>query len=401
MKPLAPAPPPLTASRFAKPLTLSWGNQSWGAPSRRALPQPRLRTRTVAQTLVSAAPRLVSALLLLSSAARAAVSGTVINRTTGKPQAGATVVLNLLAQQGITMIDQAKSDAQGHFTINRDLQPGGPSLLRTAFDGVTYNHMLPPGSATSGITVDVYNSSPNPGAAKVSKHMILFEPAGGQMVVNETYLYTNTGNTAWNDSDHGTLHFFLPAGANGKVQVNATAPGGMPIPAAVTKTGKPDTYAVAFAIKPGDTRFDLTYATPYNSGEEYRGKVLTKDDNTYLIAPNGITLSGDNLADLGTEPRTQAHIWGMGGESYKIKLTGAEAAAPADADAAGSQGDASDSGPQIEQIMPRLYSKAKLILALALGILAIGFALLYRAPSGMPSGVPSGPGKESNERGRG
>ncbi|MGO9258158.1 MAG: hypothetical protein ACLQU1_17860 [Bryobacteraceae bacterium] len=355
----------------------------------------------MAQTLVSAAPRLVSALLLLSSAARAAVSGTVINRTTGKPQAGATVVLNLLAQQGITMIDQAKSDAQGHFTINRDLQPGGPSLLRTAFDGVTYNHMLPPGSATSGITVDVYNSSPNPGAAKVSKHMILFEPAGGQMVVNETYLYTNTGNTAWNDSDHGTLHFFLPAGANGKVQVNATAPGGMPIPAAVTKTGKPDTYAVAFAIKPGDTRFDLTYATPYNSGEEYRGKVLTKDDNTYLIAPNGITLSGDNLADLGTEPRTQAHIWGMGGESYKIKLTGAEAAAPADADAAGSQGDASDSGPQIEQIMPRLYSKAKLILALALGILAIGFALLYRAPSGMPSGVPSGPGKESNERGRG
>ncbi len=339
--------------------------------------------------------RPLAVFFLSASAAMAAISGTVINRSTGKPQAGATVVLNLLAQQGITMIDQAKSDAQGHFSINQDLPPGGPSLLRTAFDGVTYNHMMPPGSATSGITIDVYNSSPNPGAAKVSKHMILFEPSGGQMVVNETYLYTNNGTIAWNDSDHGTLRFSLPAGANGKVQVNATAPGGMPIPAAVTKSGTPGTFAVDFPVKPGDTRFDLTYTTPYNSGDEYTGKVLTKDDNTYLIAPNGITLKGDHLADLGTEPRTQAHIWGMEGNSYKITLTGAEAAAPADA-AAGAQPDASDSGPQIEEIMPRLYSKTIWILALALGMLAIGFALLYRAQGGMPAGP-----KESNERGRG
>ncbi|HTX35891.1 MAG TPA: carboxypeptidase-like regulatory domain-containing protein [Bryobacteraceae bacterium] len=332
-------------------------------------------------------------LFLTASAGMAAITGTVINRTTGKPQEGATVVLNLLAQQGITMIDQAKSDAQGHFTINQDLQPGGPSLLRTAFDGVTYNHMLPPGSATSGITVDVYNSSTNEGAAKVSKHMLLFEPAGGQMVVNETYLFTNSGNLAWNDSDHGTMHFYLPPGAKGKVEVNATAPGGMPIPAATLKTGKPDTLAVDFPVKPGETRFDLTYTTSYNSGDEYIGKILTKDDNTYLIAPNGITLTGDHLSDMGTEPRTQAHIWGFEGNSYKIKLTGTEAAAPSDADTSTAQGDSSDSGPQIEQIMPRLYSKTVLILVLALGILAVGFALLYRAPVGTP--------KESNERGRG
>ena len=332
------------------------------------------------------------AFLLVAASAQAAITGTVINRTTGKPQEGATVVLNLLAQQGITMIDQAKSDAQGNFTIKSDPQPGGPSLLRTAFDGVTYNHMLPPGSPTSGITVDVYNSSTSPGAAKVSKHMILFEPSNGQMTVNETYLYTNSGTTAWNDSDHGTLRFYLPPGANGKVQVNATAPGGMPIPAAVTKTGKPDTLGVDFAVKPGETRFDLTYTTPYNSGDAYDGKVLTKDDNTYLIAPNGITLTGDHLSDLGVEPRTQAHIWGMEGSSYKIKLTGTEAAPPADASGAG--GESSDSGPQIEQIMPRLYSKTAWLLGLALGILAIGFALLYRA-----QGAPQP--KESNERGRG
>ena len=57
----------------------------------------------------------------------AAVTGTVINRTTGKPQAGATVALNKLGQQnGIELIDQAKSDAQGKFTINQPVAGTAP-----------------------------------------------------------------------------------------------------------------------------------------------------------------------------------------------------------------------------------------------------------------------------------
>jgi hypothetical protein len=51
-----------------------------------------------------------------------------------------------------------------------------------------------------------------------------------------------------------------------------------------------------------------------------------------------------------------------------------------DADAADS-----DSGPRIEQIMPRVNGQTKLILALALGILALGFALLYRARRRQPA----------------
>ena len=131
--------------------------------------------------------------------------------------------------------------------ISRSIRrPQGPHLIRTAFDGVTYNHMLPPGRPTSGIALEVYNASKQPGAAKVAKHMILFEPGGGQVAVNETYLFKNDGKTAWNDPDSGTLKFFLPAGA-GKPDVKATAPGGMPLGAPVNKTAKPDVLAVDFA----------------------------------------------------------------------------------------------------------------------------------------------------------
>ena len=206
--------------------------------------------------------------------------------------------------------------------------------------------------------------------------MILFEPSAGQVLVSETYLFKNEGKTAWNDPASGTLKFFLPAGAS-KPEVKATAPGGMPLGAPVNKTAKPDVLAVDSAIKPGDTRIDVAYTMPYTEGADLAGKVVTKDENTYLIVPNGVTLKGDGLNDLGAEPRTQAHIFGLAGATYKVQLTGAVAAAPAEA--AGGDAAADDSGPRIEQIMPRVNTKTVSILIVALGILALGFALLYRA----------------------
>jgi hypothetical protein len=328
--------------------------------------------------------------LLLCAPAWAAVTGTVINRTTGQPQAGAAVGLYAMGQDGLDLVEEAKSDPQGKFTINQQVQPG-PHMVRATLDAVTYNLMLPPGSPATNLRVEVYNSSKQQGAAKIEKHMLLFAPGDGKMVVDETYLCSNAGGTTWNDPNHGTVRFYLPAGADGKVAVNATGPGGLPIGVPVDKTSTPDVYAVDFPVKPGATRIDLTYTVPYTEGAPYAGKIVTRDDDTYLISANGVTIQGDKLNDLGLEPRTQAHVYGFtGGAAYKIALTGtaqaAPPAAPENADAADS-----DSGPRIEQIMPRIYGQAKLILALALGILALGLALLYRAP---------GATKEADERGR-
>ena len=311
-------------------------------------------------------------LLLLALAAHAAITGTVTNQSTGKPQAGATVALYKLGTAtGLELIDQAKSDAQGAFTINQT--PQGPHLIRTAFDGVTYNHMLPPGQPTTGIALEVYNSSLQPGGAKVSKHMLLFEPSAGQLTVSETYLFTNDGKTAWNDPEKGTLKFYLPAGAS-KPDVKATAPGGMALGTPLLKTNKPDVLAADFAVKPGETRFDVTYNVPYTEGADYAGKIVTADENTYLIVPNGVTLKGENLNDLGAEPRSQAHIYGLTATAYKVQLSGAAAAPAAAPEAA-----ASEDGPRIEQIMPRINGKVIPIMGVALGILALGFILLYRA----------------------
>ncbi len=325
--------------------------------------------------------------LFAAAIASAAVTGTVQNGTTGKPQAAAEVTLYKFGQGGMQPVAHVNTDAQGSFSFNQDAGGQGPSIVRVEREGVTYNHFMPPGSPTTGFTVTVYDASKQPGEAKVSKHMLLFQPGNGQMTINETFVVENPGNQTWSNPAAGTVQFYLPKGANGNVEAKATAPdgAGMSVPVPTDKAGRPDVYAAKFEIKPGQTQIDLNYTVPYTQGTAYEGKIVTKDENTYLITPAGITLTADHLNDLGTEPRTQAHIYGLVATSYKIQLTGTEAPAATADSSASDQPDSS--GPGIEQIMPKIYGQVKVILVLTLGILALGFALLYRA-------------KESNERGR-
>ena len=163
--------------------------------------------------------RRIGLALLFAGAAQAAVDGTVTNSSTGKPQAGATVTLFQPTSQGPQFIDSVKTDAQGKFQITKEVPAGGagPLLLQAVYAGVQYNKMLPPGTPTSDVQIAVFESSKRPGGAKVSQHMILLEPApGGNLQVSESYVFENDGKTTWNDPDHGTLQFSLPAAAQGQ-----------------------------------------------------------------------------------------------------------------------------------------------------------------------------------------
>ncbi|HZT29551.1 MAG TPA: carboxypeptidase-like regulatory domain-containing protein [Bryobacteraceae bacterium] len=344
----------------------------------------------------------VAALTALGVFPALAIDGTVVNQTTGKPQAGATVTLYKLGQDGMESVQSVKSDAQGKFEINQDMP--GPRLLQTAFDGVTYNHMLPPGSPTTGLSLEVFNSSKQPGDARVAQHMVLFEPSAAQMVVSETYLFRNSGKITYNDPDGGTLKFYLPAAAKGIVQVNCTAPQGMPIQRAADKTSRPDIYKVDFPIKPGETRIDLNYLVPFADGTTFEGKILSQGGPTRLVTPNGVTLKGEQIASVGAEPRTQANIYEVKGSTFKVQINGT-GTLRGSSSADGDSGDSQDNGPSIEQVMPKVWDNMTWILGLALGILALGFTLLYRAePAGQAASAghsaPAAAAKGKNDRRR-
>ena len=311
--------------------------------------------------------RVVLAGILAASCTFAAVDGTVINQTTGKPQPGATVTLYKLGQAGPEAIESVKSGPGGKFHIAQDAEGPGPRLVQAAYQDVTYNHMLPPGSPSNDVTVDVYNSSKQPGDAKVDQHVVIFEPARGQLMVAEWYMFRNTGKMTYNDMDSGTLRFYLPPSANGAVKVNATAPQGMPVPQAADKTSTANVYKVAFPIKPGETRIDVNYTVPFNTPGTFEGKILYKGGPTRLVAPNGVTVKGDGIQALGQEPNSQASIYGVNGADFKAEISGTGSL------------EEDSGGATYEQIPPRVYGKMTGILALTFGILALGFALLYRA----------------------
>ena len=341
--------------------------------------------------------RLVASILLCAPLALAGVDGVVTNSSTGKPASGATVTLFQTSQQGPQFINSVKSDAQGKFVFTEDVAPGkggGPLLLQAVYGGVQYNKMLPPGSPVTAVEIPVFESSKAQGAAQIDKHMILLEPsADGTLTVSESYVIRNDGKTTWNNPDTGTLQFYLPPQSQGKVEVNALAPGGLPLRKAPDPGPKPNTYKLDFPIKPGESRVDLQWTMPFPVPGVFKDQILTKGGQTRIIAPVGVEFKGDGLKNLGQEPRTKATIWGVDGPAIEFKVEGTGSLADSAAAAGGGEGggEGGNGQPALTMNLPKLYGltlgsadilatflAVKWLLLSVFSMLAIGFILLYR-----------------------
>ncbi len=326
--------------------------------------------------------------LCTAAFAHAAIDGTVINATSGKPQPNATVTLYKVGGNGPESIQSVKSGPDGKFLITADAQ--GPRLIQAAFDGAVYNHMIPPGFPATGVTIKVYQSSDKPGAAHVEQHMVLLEPDGQNVSVSESFVFKNDGKVTYSDPANGTLRFWLPAAAQGKAEVNVLSPGSVPVRRAPQKTRDANVMKLDFPVLPGESRVDVSYAMPFTSPGEFDVKTFYKGNATKLVAPVGVTMKAEGLQNLGQEPRTKATIYGLDAPAATIQVEGAGALSRDQAAESDSGGGGGGQGT-LMQILPRLYQSSdpsggigaavlsvKWILALAFGILGLGFVLLYR-----------------------
>lgn len=333
---------------------------------------------------------LFTAVFLTMPLYAAPVDGVVTNGTTGKPQPGATVTLFRVGGAGPESLESVKTDAAGRFTLSKDVP--GPRLIQAAYDGVTYNRMVPPGTPSSNLQIQVYQSIAKPGSARVDQHMMLIEPQpDGRMSVSESYVWSNDGKTTYNDPANGTLKFYLPPAAQGQVTVNVLAPQGMPIRRAPDKTSLPNVFKVDFPIKPGESRVDLSYAMPFKSPGEFASKIYYKGGPTRVIVPPGVSLAGKGLQNMGEGPM-KATIYSTDAAEFAFDVAGTGVLRGQNAEGTDTGGSDSGGGSQISQIMPKLYGSSdpkggfsgavdsvKWVLAIVLGMLAIGFAMLYRA----------------------
>lgn len=305
-----------------------------------------------------------------------AIDGIVLNGTTGKPQAGVTVTIIKIGQ-GMETVGSVTTDAQGKFNYAPPVE--GPRLLQAQYQGANYNRMLPPTMPGKDVQLEVFESSKQPGEAKVSNHMILLETDGKQTNVTETIFYSNPSKVTFNDAAKGTARIFLPPETKGEARIQVTAPNGMPIQRPAEKTAQPNVYSVNYPVKPGETRFDFNYTIP---GTHFASKVLHQDGATHLVAPKGVTLTGTSVTSAGTEPTTQAQIFDVKGTAYDVSLTGAGALRGAAQESQPAATDDAQNQPQIQEIMPRVYDKLYWILGLGIAVLALGFVLLFSQQPG-------------------
>lgn len=311
-------------------------------------------------------------LLILALPVFGAVDGVVMNGTTGKPQASAIVTLVQPGQNGMQTIATVKSDAEGKFKIDKEYPPG-PALLQTLYSGVIYNQIITPGSPTSGVRVNVYDSTTNPDNDKISQHMIVLEPGADGTQVTETFLFDNQTKLSFSDPAKGSAQFYVPKAAAGQVKVIVNTSGGMPIPREAGKTKQPDIYKVDYPVKPGETRFDASYTLP--AGDTFVAKNLDPASALRLVTPKSVTLTGEGIDDLGQEPQTQAHIYNLRSPTAEVTINGTGSLRAAEAAAEPEE----DLGqPKIEQAPARVYSKMYWVLGLTLGMLALGGVMLFR-----------------------
>jgi len=218
----------------------------------------------------------------------ASVSGTVTNKTTGRPSAGDTVVL-VDVQAGMAEAAHATTDAKGHYTIK---EPGnGSYLLRASHQGATYFIAAPQGSDPADI--NVYDAAPRVDGVGVTANVIQIEAANGQLLINERYQVHNTSSPARTQTGKNGFEIVLPLDAqlDGAEATRPTST--MPTNVTPQPTGVKGHYIINFPIQPNqgekETTFFLTWHLPYDSkGYNYKGHTLMATDEVIVFMPNSI-----------------------------------------------------------------------------------------------------------------
>jgi hypothetical protein len=253
----------------------------------------------------------------------ATVTGTVTDKTTGKPAVGDVVVL-VDVQAGMGEVAHATTDANGRFSLK---EPGSsPYLVRVTHQGAGYFIAAPQGGAPADIPV--YDVAAKVQGVSIEADVMEVESDNGQLKVTERYFVHNNSSppmTQWSPHSFGIV---LPAEAvvNG---VGAQRPTGLPTSVKLDPDGPKGHYSFNFPIQPdeGDkeTLFQLSYDVPYSGGTfTFKSQVLLPADNVAVILPKSMTFTagaGAAFKSVPEDPNVQTFVAKNGTPGKPLEFT--------------------------------------------------------------------------------
>ncbi len=243
----------------------------------------------------------------LAVAGAETISGVVTNKTTGKASAGDDVVLIRLAQ-GMQESTRTKSDGRGRYKL--EVPDPGVHLVRVTHDKANYFKPAPPGTTT--LDLEVYNAAAKvEGVVGEADVMRLQTDEGGKSLrVVENFFVKNDSDPPRTQFSERPFEFYLPAGAVVEGSA-ALGPGGMPVQAAPVPLGDANHYAFIFPIRPGETRFQVTYHLQYNGGLTMSPKPVLATDTVAVMMPKSMTFkaqAGAPYAPVSDEVNAQTFV---------------------------------------------------------------------------------------------
>jgi hypothetical protein len=289
---------------------------------------------------------LAAAVIVFSGFAFAdSISGTVTNKTNNKPAAGDDVVLIRLAQ-GMQEATRTKTDAKGNFTLQ--LPEAGMHLIRVTHDKANYFRPAPPG--TQAVDIEVYDAAAK--VAGVSSEAdvmrIQTDESGKSLRVVENFFVKNDSNPPRTQFGDRPFEFYLPAGAVVEGSA-ALAPGGMPVQASPMPLGDANHYTFVFPIRPGETRFQITYRLPYSGSLKLGPKPTTPTDTIAIMMPKSMSFqagSGASYTPVTEETTAQTYVARNVSPSQPLEFTVSGAGQLPRDSAPATAGDGGQAGPQ-------------------------------------------------------
>lgn len=239
--------------------------------------------------MIRASLALLTLVALATSAYAATLSGTVTNRTTGKPSKGDTIAL-INTAQGMDEVGKATTDAEGKFQMNAP--DGGQILLHITHAGAEYFKSVAP--ATPSVDIDVYDSAPK--IDGISGEALVFraetDATGKTLNVTENFFVQNSSAPPKTQYGGNTFEFYLPPGAQ-IAQSMASAPNGLPTTVQIkTVDANNGHYAFTFPIRPGETRFQVAYTLPYSGKQSFSLKLSVPTGDVAVMLPKAMQFQG-------------------------------------------------------------------------------------------------------------
>lgn len=244
-----------------------------------------------------------STLVAGTMAAQAAiVSGNVTNKTTNRPDAGDAVVL-ISFSQGMQETARTKTDARGHFSL--DVPDNNVHLIRVDHQKAAYFEPLKPG--TKHVDITVYDVGEKVAGVTNEADVIRVEAGPQGLHVVQNYFVKNASDPPRTQFGMKAYEIYLPPGA--KIEAAAAAgPQGMPVSSSPMAQKDAGHYAFIFPVRPGETRFQLSYTLPYKGSFKFTPKVALPTENLAVMLPKSMSFDGAGFQAADVEDNAQTFL---------------------------------------------------------------------------------------------